>query len=377
MINHLEIKSKKSDWIPELTGMRGLAILCVLVGHAFFLNPQVPGYSFLMQIGSLGVDLFFVLSGYLITRLLFKAKNESNHFFRNFYIRRILRIAPLYLVVISAFFFLPQTSYLEVMAATRRAMTDEKFFFYTLTINWREAFHKIPILYVGHVWSLCIEEQFYIFWPLVIRWLDSKRIIQITLLMILASLLYRWSTIDSMPEDHSIYKIYTSTLCRMDSLLFGCLAYFISAQPFRFQRVIHFLQNKFFNFFMILIFLGHHFTSHEDNPFYFLSYTIISVFFTLLLLRILHVKSKIYSTLFQCRFLTRLGVISYGLYLFHLPIFSWIQLDLQLPLKLAFLGNDLSIILPSLMGIAISFFLSLISWNYFEKPILGLKSRFQ
>lgn len=168
--------------IPELDGLRGLAILLVFAGHTAQFGSQYsettnPLMSFLGRNTGLGVDLFFVLSGFLITGLLYDAK-ESSGYFRTFYARRTLRIFPLYYAT------------LAIVAALKFGFPDV-FALKTLTseaqwANWTYTSNILIALkdwgsepgYLGHFWSLAVEEQFYVVWPVVVLAIRRERLIQ-------------------------------------------------------------------------------------------------------------------------------------------------------------------------------------------------------
>jgi peptidoglycan/LPS O-acetylase OafA/YrhL len=160
-----------------------------------------------------GVDLFFVLSGFLITGILLDSRGASNYF-SSFYMRRILRIMPLYYVsLVVIFWFLPH-SVTGINASSHQLW----YFFYVQ--NWTGWF--FPIVGwpgVGHFWSLGVEEQFYLLWPLVVYRFAPKRVLQIAIALSLISVGLRFVLIShTHPEN-----IYRNTLTRMDSLLIGAV----------------------------------------------------------------------------------------------------------------------------------------------------------
>ncbi|MGB3153347.1 MAG: acyltransferase, partial [Chitinophagaceae bacterium] len=155
----MKLEKSNKKYYPALDGMRGIAILFVIFHHNF----EFISYSFF---GWLGVDLFFVLSGFLITDILLNTLNQQN-FLRNFYIRRVLRIFPLFYLAILVFLYLlpnilttsPDVSY----------YTKNQFWLWTYLQNWlfifKEPYGDKILL---HTWSLAVEEQFYIIWPVTI-----------------------------------------------------------------------------------------------------------------------------------------------------------------------------------------------------------------
>jgi peptidoglycan/LPS O-acetylase OafA/YrhL len=201
---------------PALDGLRGIAIVAVVLHHW-----HVPGFIG----GYLGVDLFFVLSGFLITALLLQELGESGRVdLRNFYVRRTLRLLPALVVLLVIFggYMLLRSSP-EVWRARRDAIVSVLFYF----ANWRWALapteHDVlgPLL---HTWSLSVEEQFYLFWPPLLLGLMAlgagRRVVLGTLaVLILACGAWRIALLQRGVTD---VRLFAGTDTRIDSLLVGC-----------------------------------------------------------------------------------------------------------------------------------------------------------
>ena len=163
--------------MPVLDGIRGTAILAVLLFH--FIAPENrnglanAAVSWVFSYGTLGVDLFFVLSGFLITGILYDSRTDA-HYFRNFYMRRLLRIFPLYYgVLIIIFLALPLIPYLRGTEIVELGAHQAWAWLYAVNIYL--AIHDGWVLsYIEHFWSLAVEEQFYLIWPLAV-WLLAAR----------------------------------------------------------------------------------------------------------------------------------------------------------------------------------------------------------
>src|SRR5690348_11217200 len=162
-------------YIPELDGIRGIAILGVIAFHFGLFtidshNLLYSVYGSVVGLGWAGVDLFFVLSGCLITRILLDTRN-SGHYFRSFYMRRVLRILPLYYFSVFVFFCVVLPVGYAVAPGSfsshewARVAPSESLWYWLHLSNWRSAFGILQTSPLTHFWSLAIEEQFYLVWP--------------------------------------------------------------------------------------------------------------------------------------------------------------------------------------------------------------------
>lgn len=167
--------------LPQLDGLRGIAILIVLLGHVLVFHFGL-GITFLGPLPPIGVDLFFVLSGFLITRILLESRHQV-HYFRNFYARRALRIWPLYFVALAVIFTVTNHRIAQLTFDQNRVHWPV-FVVYVQNLAYRQASQMGPLA-LAVTWSLAVEEQFYTIWPMLVRWL-SVRGLTITLLIIVA-----------------------------------------------------------------------------------------------------------------------------------------------------------------------------------------------
>lgn len=196
--------------IPALDGLRAVAIAMVVAFHYGFLD-----------CGWLGVQLFFVLSGFLITRILQGTRDQPlAHYLGRFWRRRALRIFPLYfgyLAVLSAVF---------VATGAPAAFPDSAGYLFTYTYNLTRPFLQEGSPTFAHFWSLCIEEQFYLLWPLAVFFLAPRRLPQLAIAMIAVAPVARlvlgdvWLRTLRVPF-HVGDAIYWSPLCQMDALATG------------------------------------------------------------------------------------------------------------------------------------------------------------
>lgn len=300
--NFIPIVNHSLKYNPSIDGLRGITISLVLLFHIW------PEY---FSFGYVGVDIFFVLSGYLITQIIY-TKLESNTFsLKEFYRNRIRRIFPALIIVlittliIGYLFMFP--SELEQLG---RHIKSSAFFYENFRLigevgYWDESAVLKPLL---HFWSLAIEEQFYIFWPLVLILLYKTRLNIVLTLSILFLILF------TIPLITEIDKFY-HTLSRAWELALGGLVFIIS---YKYKNTFELL-NKY----KVLIYLAFFISiAISYNNTYFSTYkTFIILFFSaLLILSLSHDKSK---TIFSNRVLVFLGLISFPLYLWHYVLISY------------------------------------------------------
>jgi peptidoglycan/LPS O-acetylase OafA/YrhL len=354
-------------YYPALDGLRGLAILLVVGFHNF---DFIRYFSF----GWLGVDLFFVLSGFLITEILLATVNGP-HYLRNFYGRRILRIFPLYyLLLFICFLILPAFGLFKEQLVY---FTSHQLWFWFYLQNWLYIVHPLKdSTLLIHLWSLAVEEQFYIVWPLLILWIKKPvvllRCISTVLILIVLARILLWFFHFTNISNFNAY-IFT----RIDGICVGAILAIVKSLQYDFIRryTAHIvLSLSGLNFLFYFLNSTHTFSF----PYFaFVGYTTFAIMFALLVYEAITGQNKIIQMIFGKGPLKFLGKVSYGFYIFFWPVYYLLTplLENHLQHWLGWNGNTLrfsSAIITTTLGLLIS----ILSFYYFERPFLKIKAHF-
>jgi len=358
-----------------LDGVRGLAILMVLAHNLNVLSGRQTragqAVELLDDLGWVGVQLFFVLSGFLITGILLDTR-ESDNYYRAFFARRVLRIFPLYYATLAvAFVVLP-------LVSSHHPPPDGQVWLWTYTSNWAApAGHDNPEF--PHFWSLAVEEQFYLIWPFVVRALSPKRLLMLCIGLAVASL---WIRFGMRMAGSGPQPVYMWTICRMDALALGAAVAVLLRMP----RIAELLErrDRQIGWGALALGLGGFFITRGDPRTTGLSqtigYSLLALTFAALVCAAvmfeLGRRGIIYHVL-AWRPLRALGTYSYGMYVFHMPIHRAIGL----PILRRWAEEDESIgakwgIAYFLAVSAATFVVAVASYHLFEQRFLGLKRYF-
>lgn len=351
-------KNHNISYRPEIDGLRAIAVLAVIAYHA----PEITFHNFsLFKGGYLGVDIFFVISGYLITSIISKEIKETGNFsFKNFYQRRIRRIIPVLFALIlvtyffSIFFLLPSNLVDFSKSSLSTLGFSSNFYFYFLNLDYSQfSGLKKPLL---HTWSLSIEEQFYIFYPVLLILLIKQFQKNLTLIFwfIFLTSFFIASIQTEVDQILSFYSLHS----RIWEFSIGALAsIYFNKKIFNFSN---FTKNIITLSGVSLIIASLLLIDHNyKHPSY---YTLIPVIGTFLII-IFSSKTSFVTKILSSKIFVWIGLISYSLYMWHYPIFAYADL-------IQFLEGDIfnKSILTIITFIALIFLISIFSYFFIEKP---------
>lgn len=358
--------TEQKTYYPSLNGLRGLAILLILLTHLF---EYVPVF----KLNWISVDLFFVISGFLITEIILK-KRGTTHFLQNFYIRRALRIFPLYYVSLFIILYLIPASIIGF--SNLQYFRDNRFWLFFYVQNWlyilKNPDHN---LLLNHFWTLAVEEQYYFFWPLCILFIKkTNRLLLFIGCIILLNLGWRMFMWHLSVPDISYAYLYKFT--RIDGLCVG------SGLAILWVYKRAFIQQYLLTICMIVAAANVFFILYKlfvapSLPFHgFIGYLTASVFWGVVMYVSLIKKSKWLDSFLNFSPLQGLGNISYSLYIWHWPVY-WLALPflskfLSARFNIKGLANDLIVSVACSLG---SLLMALLTYYCIEKFFLKLKDK--
>ena len=358
--------------IAELDGLRALAVILVLLVH---FGPHASIGSALWKIesiGWIGVDLFFVVSGFLITGILLDTREEKLYY-KTFYLRRALRIFPLYYVVIFLGLAIQMAWHLESVIHN----LYETSWFVVYLGNIRIAFknHAPPPAFLGPFWSLQIEEQFYLIFPFLVRKLRQKALFWVLVCVFILSGPLRWSLYLLSP--HRQFLQYTALPCRMDGLALGALlALRVRMSQWRIRPVTVTLGavGLLSGLSLYLSWGGYMWSTPRIRTF---GYSIVALAFASVVLWVLRFRGGWQTSWLRIAPLQYLGKISYGIYLIQALIYEIIrQISIHCGISF-FVEGDWHSTAWTYFGLltAIIVLSASLSWYFLERPISRLKDR--
>jgi peptidoglycan/LPS O-acetylase OafA/YrhL len=406
VINNISKPTEKLDYLPGLDGIRALAAFLVISTHW-------PNVGISLKFGWIGVNIFFVLSGFLITRILVHEKHRKfKPYLSKFFVNRVFRIFPIYylffgitaLIILLIWRFIPQLSHDGTIVSGVNTIKYDTPFYLTYTYNI-----KINLLYFfnwigyqnqffGHLWSLSVEEQFYLVFPFVVYFLDARTLKKLLIaIIIICPLIRLWAAIIGLHLVTDRFwlgaTIYTNTFCQADAFATGAL---LALFPIK-------IKFPYLNFFIAsLLFLAVGFTCFfflrkagyflvegkslgfnypgfwfdQKTPWFliniraFYQYSLVNLLaFTLIAPAT--IKKPLFPAIFNAKPISYLGKISYGIYLFHNPMIAFFMIGGT------FFGGWYKLTANPLVDLVIFIFylvivisLAHVSYKYFERKIL-------
>lgn len=357
--------------ISELDGVRAIAIWMVLIGHLYW-GFSVPPDTYdgmprliyqVISHGWLGVDLFFILSGFLISGILIDSKQKKNYF-RTFYWRRVLRILPIfYLCIFVMSFFYGNAAYFLLSVL--------------FLANFAEGFGVQTPHGPGVFWSLCVEEHFYLLWPFLVRYLSRRNLTILAVLIVAITPALRWlGVIRGMSID---MEVYSYSWFRFDGLAMGALLAIWTRSRLATLRNSLCLAG--------LMVIGSGVIAIVGLPYGImgktavgvgLRYTQVILVFGAFILAVIALRGTLATSLLRTKFTDLSGKLSYCLYLVHLSVGDVVyRLTVAHNEKLyTRFGSFGWVTLRGIIILVASFAIALLSQRFIEGPFLKLKKRF-
>jgi peptidoglycan/LPS O-acetylase OafA/YrhL len=358
--------------ITQIDGLRGIAILLVISFH--YINNQLWYAQSLLgrlickatSFGWVGVDLFFVLSGFLIGNILIKNRGAKNYF-STFYIRRVVRIIPNYFLAVSVFLIICAIPFFS----DNRFLTGDNVipwwsYYIMVHNNYMAAMNTMGNSANSITWSIGVEEQFYIIFPFIVYFVKDKWLPMLLFLVIVAACIFRMQFKTWVPT-------YVLLPSRMDSIAFGFLvAYYYQNKNFKsvFQKY-----SKFFIGIIMLDVLVCAFLYWRFSDLGAIKHSLFALSFAIGLGFALSDKDSLYGRLLQNKLLTWFGTISYSLYLFHYVILGLFHHFANNKDGLV-IANGRDVIL-TIAALITSLILSWTIFKFLETPFVNWGKRFK
>jgi peptidoglycan/LPS O-acetylase OafA/YrhL len=369
--------------IPVLDGIRGLAIIMVLIAHFTTILENYlkesfplagPVFTKLALSGLMGVDLFFVLSGFLITGILLDTKS-TNGFFRNFYARRFLRIFPLYYGVLFILFcILPKIITFDTAA---NEMADHQWWLWAYLTNFpgHPAWDNSAIFRLGHFWSLAVEEHFYFVWPFVVYFVPNRLLKKICIVCVPCSML---AGVLSRMADWEIARfVGWSTVSFSGGLMLGAYCALAAREGNGLESLVPYAKKMITVFgvlFFVIAMLPRY--MHLDLAIHYVSWFF---FFSIIVLTVSSSRDErgLLAKFFNLRIMRLFGKVSYGLYVYHFLVLPFLEKYFQPNAWGHFVGTPVVVVVVFFVTtIGSTFLISWISWQLYEKQFLKLKKFF-
>jgi peptidoglycan/LPS O-acetylase OafA/YrhL len=366
--------------IPELDGLRGMAILLVLVGH-YFAVPGTGAASLLngywFRLGWTGVDLFFVLSGFLIGGILLEVRDSPNYF-KTFYARRFFRIVPLYYAWILIYIVLSIVgrTFLMARVGSMQRIDVSIVAHFLFLQNFRDFLKSaVSFWWFSSTWSLAAEEQFYLVPPLLVRYMPKRALAIVLVLVTLGAPFLRFAIRNRFSDGP--WLAYRLMPCRADSLAVGMLAALLWSNP-KARAWLETHAAILYGLFAILFAGVAYLWRWHSDPLLPLTqtagYTWLALFFGAWLLLVLSRRASLLSALMRLGFLREIGGVSYCIYVIHLAVFLFCHQILLHALPVVTDGKAATV---TFLAAFLTYAIAKLSWRFFEQPLLTRGHAFQ
>jgi len=367
--------------LPGLNGLRAIAASFVLVVHVY----EIAGisgdlnashlYEICSHLGKEMVNLFFVISGYIITYILLKEKKQTGTIsLKNFYIKRILRIWPIYFAIILVVVLLLWLTPIYDIFGT--ISPNGFLLLLTFLVTFGSFFPFVNVSVLPHYWSLSVEEQFYIMWPPIFKVLKGKWVFIFPITIIIGMVLIRNIFAYLYSQSHASFS--HNILLVLNQSMFGSIAIGILGACLFVEKnhVLKLLYNKWLQAICWIIFFSLIIVSF-NLPYiqYYIPYVHYEVMGFLYLILIINVTSNPTPLIsMENKVMDRIGVISYGIYMYHLPLIPFLILGAKKAGLWSFFIEVKQITLVLLI-FGFTFILALVSYKYFESLFLRFKPK--
>ena len=377
--DHAKAPKLSAKRLSSLDGLRGIAVLSVIAFHTLRVTGHEGFFGRVLnrvqESAWAGVDLFFVLSGFLITGILLDTRTSPSYF-RTFFARRTLRIFPLYYAVLAvAIMAVPAILGPSHLPDLYPRLLANQVWLWTYTANYLQATGAHTLPGFGHFWSLAIEEQFYWFWPAVVYFASRRKLSGICVAVCLSSPLLRLVLIEFGGVREWAIRQYTFT--RADALLAGALVAVLLREPDLLRRFRHlFVAAIAFSFTALAaIAVRNHYVPYEATETVVLGYSCLGVLFAALVYHLATREGRT-AQLLSSSALRWFGRYSYGIYIFHWPVAQAYRAALEPKLARVFGAHFYPAEFAYAAVISISAAVAFLSWHVFELRFIQLKEYF-
>lgn len=311
----VEIDYVPGKFVKGFDGWRGVGILFVVLAH-YFPSAFIGAWVFM--------EMFFVMSGFLITGVLMDSKTKGNYY-KRFMERRILRVFPLYYLCLFILFFLIPSSWIDLSY-----YRSHQAWFWLYAENWLYAIDGWPtVKALHHFWSLAIEEQFYILWPLVVWLFTPKGLIRFCVFLFFFSIVFRNA---GMRFGFVMPFPYVATLGRMEGITLGAIIAVMVRNP-NWKAVLEkytYVITVCSGLISLLIFCLAGSMKFQDPLHYTLNYTIVDIFFAgMITMTLCSGELAGWKKILNLPIFRQLGIMSYCIYIFHYPIQNMVETNFR------------------------------------------------